>query len=198
MKTLIIKNGGHEAHVPYELPSEVAVDCFVPEYGTFPAHVDLRGDKVVVTEVTGLPEWFCSHDAVLEQAGDVCAVFERALSTQDRDAQGCRDNPEDLRILSTIAEMAHAESDLHTAWCRLPERVRESVDEPQDKPGLWKASQALEVFVINVLVPRAQDMATAAAKRREAEWNEEQALMDLRIRRSHGLDLAIDLAKEGA
>jgi hypothetical protein len=153
-----------------ELPDMVRFECFVPEHGVCIAHVDPRGEEVEVLEVrevldppigeSRLPDDVCSHPAVIEQAGDVCAVFERALDS--------------VRVwedetLRAIADMAHLESDLHTAWCRLPGVVRDEVVEPYQ----GKAPEALEAFITEVLVPRAQDMAEAAAKRRQAQWEEE-------------------------
>lgn len=206
MKTLILKHNGYEAHVPYELPDAVAVDCFVPGYGVYKASVDVRAEDIEVLEVrnpaTGA---FLELDeieeseraAVIEQAGVVVRTFMEALPIEWSEcAQAKEDDipgwghrlaliesswmastrPSDMKILSTIAEMAHLESDLHTAWCRMPAALRPSGTEPPDPrtPEESHAHLALQRFISEVLVPRAQDFATAAAKRREAQWNEEQ------------------------
>lgn len=202
MKTLILKHGGHEAHVPYELPDSLRFDCFVPEMGIGWACVDVRSDTIDVVDSSGIP---CDDPAVLEQAGDVCAVFERALSTQRlMSAQYTGRVPEhdvvNARVLSTIAEMALLESDLHTADLRLPEPVRDEKGAPPDPrtPDDSYAHHRLMRFIHEVLVPRAQDLATAAAKRREAEWVQDKAHEDYQSARWAALDLEIDLMKERA
>lgn len=209
MKTLILKHNGHVAHVPYELPVGDWFDVFVPDHGICNASVMLRSEDIRVEEVTPkgkglIPDAIPgaeNHPAVLEQAGDVCAVFELAFNLPERQRAGwslSANDRNDLKVLSTIAEMAHLESDLHTAWGRLPDDVRGVVDEPEDDPDCWKASRALQGFIENTLVSRAQDLATAAAKRREAEWCLERDREAASMQRSSRTDLAIDLAKERA
>lgn len=215
MKTLILKYNSHEAHVPYELPDSLRFDCFVPGYGILDVTVDARAEDISVTCVeTKAGECLCStlgdHDAVLEQAGDVCAVFERALRSHDTYISVGWTTPEassDRGLLSTIAEMALLESDLHTAWCRLPDSVTERISAytplcHERRDGTPNASmpsfKALESFITNVLVPRAQDLATAAAKRRQSEWAQECRQSTVEFRSAHMTDLAIDLAKEKA
>lgn len=205
MNTLVLRHNGHEAHVPYELPDSLRFDCFVPGQGVCEATVDVRAEAILVLEVRDQPDWMMSSDAVLEQAGDVCAVFERSLESQRlMSAQYTDRVPEDdvadARVLSTIAEMALLESDLHTAWCRLPEPLRPSSCAPPDPRGPEEshAHHALQRFIEQTLVPRAQDMATAAAKRREAQWHEEQVEKAFYSRHSADVDAAINIAKERA
>ena len=197
MKTLVLKHRGHEAHVPYELPDSLRFDCFHPEHGMCVAHVDLRQEEIWVTEVCRVDDdrkeeslgWsICSHPVILEQAGDVCSVFDWENGTGHDDA----------KVLSTIAEMELLESDLHTAWSRLPFEVADIKLAPTQVPTEWAAAKCLERFIREVLVPRAQDLATAAAKRREMEWVQEMSHQDWQAARSAELDLAIDLEKERA
>lgn len=203
MTTLILKHNGHEALVPYELPESTWVTVFVPDHGICNASVLLRTEDIQVEEVGGpLSKPHCpiipgaeNHPAVLEQAGDVCAVFEHALGADHNNHL-----QSDVKVLSTIAEMALLESDLHTAWCRLPEPLRPSSCAPPDPrdPEESHAHHALQRFIEQVLVPRAQGMATAAAKRREAEWDEEQSRQALYARRAARTDRSIDIAKDRA
>lgn len=206
MNTLVLRHNGHEAHVPYELPDSFQFDCFIPLEGICAATADPRSDEIDILEVRHPDGSFMSGSgypaAVLEQAGDVCAVFERALPGDlNGQERWNRHAPrEDVLALSTIAEMAILESDLHTAWCRLPEPLRPSSCAPPDPrdPNESHAHHALQRFIEQTLVPRAQDMATAAAKRREAEWRQEKVAEAREIHASRMTDLAIDIAKEGA
>lgn len=198
MKTLVLKHQGHEAHVPYELPDSLRFDCFVPNYGILDVTIDPRAEDISVTCVeTKRGECMCAtlgaHDAVLEQAGDVCAVFDDAglMGTPPSKA-----NHVDASILSTIAEMAILESDLHTAWCRLPGPVSDHTEAPENYAKDWHATKALASFITHVLVPRAQDLATAAAKRREAQWIESLSEYEKESAYARGLDMEIKAAKE--
>lgn len=205
MKTLILNHNGHQAHVPYELPDSLRFDCFVPGYRVYVAAVDLRADAIHVIEIadragTG---WLDLDEleeneraAVLEQAGDVCAVFEHALGLSTTAHFHRRE--EDARVLSTIAEMALLESDLHTAWSRLPVAVTELTHEPVLDPRHWHATKMLSRFVTNVLAPRAQDLATAAAKRRLQDWVAEEEQRAHESARSERTDFRIQFAKERA
>lgn len=199
MKTLSMKCDGHEVQIPYELPDSLRFDCFVPGMGVLEASVDLREDDVEVVDVRtasgavvgGKVE--CRVD-VIEQAGDVCAVFERALGvglkTVDPTTLG------DAPVLYAIARIAVLESDLHTEWCRLPDAVTNEVDAPSDEKEDGLAFHALAAFITKVLVPRAQDMATAAAKNRSDQWMEEQADAYQEHVLSGRTDAAIKRAKE--
>lgn len=227
MKTLILKHGGYEAHVPYELPDAVAVDCFVPGYGVYKASVDVRAEDIEVPEVrnpaTGA---FLELDeieeseraAVIEQAGVVVRTFMEALPIEWSEcAQAKEDDnpgwgpllavtesswvastrPSDMPILATIAAMAHHEKEAEIAFYLLPGSIRCSIPMLSYSHNRM-AERALAAFITHVLVPRAQDLATAAAKRREAEWSEEQGELKRLHRHWNQVDLAIDVAKEGA
>lgn len=177
MTTLVLKHNGHEAHVPYELPDSLRFDCFVPDFGMGWACIDLRSEEIDVVDGCHIGSIVVSghHPAVLEQAGDVYAVFELAFNLLERERAGwslSTNDRNDLKVLSTIAEMAILESDLHTLWLRLPGGMCPAAMEPASRPEDWLAKRVLNRFITDVLVPRAQDLATAGAKRREAEWNE--------------------------
>lgn len=207
MKTLVLKHQGHEAHVPYELPDSLRFDCFVPSYGILDVTIDPRAEDISVTCVeTKRGECMCAtlgaHDAAIEQAGDVCAVFELAFNLLERERAGwslSANDRNDLKVLSTIAEMALLESDLHTADLRLSALIRESTSAPPDPrdPNKSYAHHRLQRFIVNVLVPRAQDLATAAAKRREAQWIESLSEYEKESAYARGLDMEIKAAKEG-
>ena len=200
MRSLTLKCDGHEVHIPYELPDSLRFDCFVPGSGLCEAYVDVRSDKIDVIEVrqhlpvnrmasATLTDGAEYMPAVLEQAGDVCAVFERALDLTRVDRIS------DATTLSTIARIAVLESDLHTEWCRLPAIV--SPPEPCESNERHSlAARSLKNFVADVLVPRAQDMATAAAKKRMTQWEENQREMKAEALEARRWDAAIKRAKE--
>jgi hypothetical protein len=212
MKTLILKHNGHEAHVPYGLPDSLRFDCFVPEHGMCIAYVDLRAEEILVLEVhrpmespIGTPGAemlsadLCNHSAVLEQAGDVCTVFGWLDRYEDARERGFipGSNP-DACTLSTIAEMALLESDLHTADLRLPDAVRgkhSPIPDPRD-PDESYAHHRLQRFIEHVLVPRAQELATKAAKRRQSLWLEEQIEAMAEAAAARRDDAAVKYGKE--
>lgn len=227
MKPLILKYNGHEAHVPYELPDAVAVDCFVPGYGVYKASVDVRAEDIEVLEVrnpaTGA---FLELDeieeseraAVIEQAGVVVRTFMEALPIEWSEcAQAKEDDnpgwgpllavtesswvasarPSDMSILATIAAMAHHEKEAEIAFYLLPGSIRCSIPMLSYSHNRM-AERALAAFITHVLVHRAQDLATAAAKRREAEWNEAQEDLMRGARLSWHVDIAVKNLKEGA
>jgi hypothetical protein len=184
-----------------ELPEQVRFDCFVPGHGTYECCIDPRAEEILVIEVrdpsTGahialeeLERDECS--AVLEQAGDVCAVFDFEHGVGHDDA----------KALGAIADMALHETELRAAWSRAPLAVTKYasrfVEAPEDPCYRQesKAHQCLDGFINVVLVDRAQDMAEAAAKRRQAQWEEEQLEKAAYSRWSAGVDQSIKRAKE--
>lgn len=190
MKTLRLSltgSDGTPCEVPYTLPQSVRFDCFVPEAGICVGHVDISADEVVVDELLqpGLNgAWYnlsltelddrLTRD-VLEQAGDVCAVFERILSTECNPIMVC--SAEDAKTLTTIADIANQESDLHLSWWKLAPEVAQRDKAPQDphNENDSYAFHALHRFIHTVLVERAQDVATKAARARQQAWEAQQA-----------------------
>lgn len=168
---------GTTVTLAYELPDSVRFDCFVPGVGICAGYVDPRAEEISVVDLTSgepcpttLPLDMHRMDAVLEQAGDVCRMLQLVLESQVR--HGHRAD-EDGRTLTAIADMAMHESDAHTSWLRLPDNLRWSAHEPAFGKD-DTAHKILAAFIEEVLVERAQDMSTAAAKQRQAQWETEQ------------------------
>lgn len=184
-----------------ELPDSVRFLCWVPGVGLTWASVDPRGDafRIIDIEKPGPDIDFLTDmgaeqmSAVIEQAGDVCAVFEKALDS--------------VRVwedetLRAIADMALHETELRAAWERLPGAIRARQCSRDEVPfvaggrSMTPSKGALARFISDVLVERAQDMAEAAAKRRQAQWEGERELSRVEVRWSDAVDASIKRKKE--
>jgi hypothetical protein len=201
---------GTPVTLPYELPDSVRFDCFVPGVGICETTLDARSEEVDVVDMRG-PDGVQygvhgateAEAAVLEQAGDVCAVFERALSrkTLMSDYRSPDETPDPM-VLTAIADMAMHETELRAAWERLPGAIRSRQHTMNERPlvtgarDMTPSKAALRDFIEYVLLERAQAMATAAAKRRQAQWNEEQTEAHKEAYAGAVIDLAIKRAKE--
>lgn len=210
MKTIRLSltgSDGPPCEVPYTLPQSVRFDCFVPEAGICRAFVDISAEEVVVDELLqpGLNgAWYMlsltelddrlTRD-VLEQAGDVCAVFERALSAPARtlaagwEQKGITpDTASDAKTLTTIADLARHEQALRYAWGCIPPALRTGnyvpemlvaqVLEDTETPNMdCRAVRVLHAFIHKHLVERAQSMATKAARARQQAWEAQQGCL---------------------
>lgn len=189
-----------------ELPDSVRFDCFVPELGICKAVVDPRSDEIDVLEVRlpdGAPVELDDDSAVLEQAGDVCAVFEATLAQSK--FTGPKSEGDDCRTLTAIADMALHETELRAAWESVPDDITHFVS--NHAPGrmtrydgrpnpLAACNLVLNAFITSTLVERAQAMAEAAVKRRQAQWIQARTHEDWQSARYAELDGEIDRAKE--
>ena len=178
---------GTPCEVSCTLPASLVFDCFVPGVGLCNCDGDVSAEEVVINDLwpkTGghgpdghTHKHHANDDAVLEQAGDVCAVFERILSTESSPMLAC--SPEDARTLTLIADLALAERKAHESWYALPGGIHRTVFGTQT-PGdpdnaLAPHRRAMGWFIHQHLVERAQDMATKAARARQQEWEAQQA-----------------------
>lgn len=170
MKHLDVKTScGTTVSLAYELPRTLVFDCFVPGYGVCEADVDVGAEHIVINDVVErldehtrrmLPREFLAHDAVLEQASDVCAVFESVFDGSDITHDD---------VLTAIADMALHETELHRAYTSTGYWVPLS-SRPMDEDDFRLASaMCLTHFIVEVLVERAQTLATKAAKQREKD-----------------------------
>lgn len=202
MKTLtlsITTSCGNTVQVPYTLPTTLTFDCFVPAVGIVKCDVDVSAEDIAITEVfhsdgrSAMASGWQHTEPVIEQAGAVCWVVEGTLpppgsmpqrdngSTapwvrwfNERERWKGRVAPDDLAVLRHIADVAWHEQKASEAFYRLPGEVRSR------RPMLSRRSEdtapaLLETFVHTILVERAQDMATKAAKARQQTWEAQHA-----------------------